>query len=438
MTKIQNKTSIPRTLALTVLLTCMINACADGLDPPESTRAIFIGAGDFIMGDAAPDPCGRFAANGNQITLSPDIQLASENTAHTVSVSAFCLDEHEVTVEQYRHCVARGVCPQPELRNVGNRDEAGYQKEYYSDPDRFGRYPVAGISLEGAKTYCAFRFGRLPREEEWAFAARSRGNRQHIVSDPALLPLIETGCDRDGQYRGAIAMGECSESVRMVASSSLDFTEQGVFDLAGNVAEWTSNPFDPLAYCAAEQPAGLSLTDLFDVKDDVVLVKPNLALLSEDESLCNEKLFVHQIDGQARYAGGCLDDFEMCAQACTSNEPGTRCLSDCFAQFGTCAAPCLFPGVSTTCARVLASDQGCRPSPWCLARGKDLGSRTRNPTILTSNMRGRAVIRGGHFQSSLSCDARASARRPDGAPEPVVGFRCAYDRGSPRCPGIER
>ena len=321
-------------VALTGFLFCLsLLACAEGIDPPSATRTIRIAGGSFEMGNADVDPCGRFTI-GSQIILSPDTNLASEQTVHSVEVTDFCLDEHEVTVNQYRHCVARGICPQPDLRNVGNTDEDGFIKDYYSNPDRYGRHPVAGVSLEGAQTYCAFRFGRLPREIEWEYAARSRGVRRHIVSDPAILPLIESGCDRDGEYRGGIAMGRCSDSIREVASSSLDRTEQGVFDLAGSLAEWTSDQYDPLAYCALEQPGGGPLDDFFGVVDDTFLIRPNAALLATPSDECAEGLVV---DERGRYAGDCVDAFESCATLCVPEAPGTACLGTCFVEFNRCS-----------------------------------------------------------------------------------------------------
>lgn len=231
------------------LLGLSLAACADGITPPEATPAQFIQGGTFTMGGSDRDPCNGATANAPEC----DPLVQSELIQHTATVSDFCIDTTEVTVEQYRHCVERGACKKAEITNVGRNGESNYVRRYYNEPDTYGDHPVVGVSHERAVEYCQFRGGRLPTEVEWEFAATSRGERPERVYGPELnldkqINGVEsTNCQgRNGQ----IALGLCSAGVLPVGQAEADITAQGVRDMAGNVAEWVADEFNFIAYCA--------------------------------------------------------------------------------------------------------------------------------------------------------------------------------------------
>jgi len=403
--------------------------CADGLDPPEATTVIRLeGADSFAMGDRSVAPCGRFRIDEamDKIVMPPNEWIESERITHSVQVASFCIDAHEVTLEQYRHCHLRGDCPLPLFTNAGKETHDGSVARYWSDPDRYAKHPVVGVTWEGAQDYCAFRGGRLPTEIEWEYAASSRGKVIPIVLEDEVIASIDSSCEADERV-GQIALGRCARSVHAVGSSILDKTADGVYDLFGNVAEWTADVADPLAYCAPSQPGALELNDLFIfTRTGGVIAQPQAPLLSSEGADCLEV-----VDGQ--YAGRCSDEFEACERWCSANATGGdsgECLIACVGKYDRCAQNCLADGVLTVCGRRM-EPPGCHPTPWC-APAEGRKSQDQHVKSNASQVMGH-IVRGGHFQTERACEARPTRRHLATNAELTLGFRCAYGTGRAPC-----
>lgn len=297
------------------------SGCAKGKDPPEATRAIRIEGGTFTMGASQIDPCNASRIKSDRtivVSCSPTEQSALAR--HEVEVQPFCIDQHEVTVLQFRHCVERDECSKPKSTNAGNTNTPGYVEKYYTKPDKYAAFPVLGVDWDDAKQYCASKGGRLPTEIEWEFTATSRGTRTTVWDDDQLDADLESGdCEANINQLG---FGACSDQqVRAVTTSPKDKTAQGIFDIAANAAEWVADDFDYLAYCADDQN-GTPLDTAFvideqlkrpvygkDDNGDDVLPAP---LLSGSETC---------LKNPARnntYAGGCDDIASRCQSVCAS------------------------------------------------------------------------------------------------------------------------
>ena len=128
-----------------------------------------------------------------------------------------------------------------------------YARYYFSSPI-YDDYPVVGVSWEQATAFCAWRteylkqsYGmrgidiepfRLPTEAEWEYAARA-GNNDQTYSWKTDVPHTEKGC-YDGNFKPGD--GDYSRDGYIITApvGSYASNDFGLYDMSGNVAEWTS------------------------------------------------------------------------------------------------------------------------------------------------------------------------------------------------------
>ena len=124
-----------------------------------------------------------------------------------VSVGPLYLGKTEVTRGQYRaFCAATGR-PAPDAR-AGETDA----------------HPITGVSWGDASAYCAWAGLRLPTEAEWERAAAGPEGRL---------------------YPWGAAPPEERPTTHRPRRWDQDVTPDGIFDLAGNVREWTLDRYAP-------------------------------------------------------------------------------------------------------------------------------------------------------------------------------------------------
>ncbi len=162
----------------------------------------FIPAGMFLMGAPDSDPEAR----------------AHEKPQHEVTLSAYWMDQTEVTTDQYKLCVAAGACDAP------------YTKTAYDNPAN-GNHPMVLLSWEEAAAYCQWvgeQTGwdaHLPSEAQWEKAA----SWDPISNSKRLYPW---GDELDKSH--VAVSGRTSP----VGSYPTGASAYGILDMAGNVWEW--------------------------------------------------------------------------------------------------------------------------------------------------------------------------------------------------------
>lgn len=159
---------------------------------------------------------------------------AGTTTTH-LEVAGFWIDVHEVTVESFRACVAAGGCTAPAAGGGCTTDA------------ELTSHPVNCVTLEQARSYCAWRTKRLVGNDEWTAAATGSGARLYPWGNE--LPSADR-LNACGSECGAASMYAASDGhVRTAPTGSfpLGRTPDGVDDLAGNVAEWVEGGLLPTA-----------------------------------------------------------------------------------------------------------------------------------------------------------------------------------------------
>lgn len=219
---------------------------------PWATLVLWLTAGAAAP---APAPCqeappGMVCVPGGPAVVGRDDGPASEQPPRTVFVDTFYVDVHEVTVERYDACVARGACPPRKHRRHP-------MAKPFSDPEQ----PAVPVDWKGARAYCAFAGKRLLTEWEWEKAARGPEGSLYPWGDEA--PTCERAWSREcAPPKGAPctrwpggkkARWDCKEHATKKVGS-FPAGHYGVFDLAGNGYEWTQTAW-------RERCAGACLED---------------------------------------------------------------------------------------------------------------------------------------------------------------------------------
>ena len=197
----------------------------------ETEQKSDAGAKQPIPRDMLPVPGGTFKMGLNHPRAIPD-----EKSEHTVTLPTYLLDKTEVTNQAYGECVDLGVCAKPKSIDTSRHGYAPLSE--FRKPN----HPVSGISQTDAETYCRFRGKRLPTEAEFERAARGDDRRLYAWGNAP--PAKELA-----QYR--------SKVTAKVGSKPKGAGPYGHLDLAGNVWEWTSDPYDPLAYTRPSASKGI-------------------------------------------------------------------------------------------------------------------------------------------------------------------------------------
>lgn len=172
-------------------------------------------------------PAGEFTMG------SDDYLIPIVKPAHQVYMNAYYLDKYEVTNTLYKSCVDAGVCDPPKATN------SSYRFSYYGNSE-FDNYPVIYVDWNQAQTYCEWRGGSLPTEAQWEKAARGTDGRTYPWGE-------DNACNRANHL-----------DIRNSCESTFDTTEVGsypsgmspysIYDMAGNVFEWTADWYSETYY----------------------------------------------------------------------------------------------------------------------------------------------------------------------------------------------
>ena len=172
-----------------------------------------------IIGSMQPVLEGQFRMGSDD---GPD----EEKPIHDVQVSAFHIDSYPVTVGQFRDFVM-----QTKYVTTAELAHELITRTWHIDDDPLRwDHPVRFVSWYDADHYCRAQGKLLPTEAQWEYAARGSDFRRY-----------PWGNDFD---ESRVPKGD-TEPVGFYTTGVSPF---GVYDLSGNVWEWTEDWFDPIYY----------------------------------------------------------------------------------------------------------------------------------------------------------------------------------------------
>ncbi|HKV42963.1 MAG TPA: bifunctional serine/threonine-protein kinase/formylglycine-generating enzyme family protein, partial [Blastocatellia bacterium] len=220
-------------IAAVVLVAVTITAIVLSRNPPPPKPVV-----------APPVPVGMTLIKGATFTMgtndpiNPPPKTSDPNAkyfwgpAHQVKVNDFYLDLYEVTNVDYARFVRQtGRKPPPQWRGG----------EY---PPGESKLPVTSVSWFDATAYAQWARKRLPTEAEWEYAARGTDGRKYPWGNEWSKQLSNSGEEQRGR---PVAVGSYPGGV----------SPSGIYDMAGNVAEWVADEANQYPGSKAKPQPGL-------------------------------------------------------------------------------------------------------------------------------------------------------------------------------------
>jgi formylglycine-generating enzyme required for sulfatase activity/predicted MPP superfamily phosphohydrolase len=183
---------------------------------------VLIPGGEFLMGAQKKDK-----KKANYDEMAYDDKDWNESPVHKVRLTPFWIAKYQVTVGQYELFVKDDGYKRKEFWNSG-----GFGK--YPEPGSWERQkdfptrPVVEVCWLEAAAFCRWVKVSLPTEAQWERAARGQYKEYQRYS--------WKGLDIDGNHANWRKSGIGHPSP--VGIFPAGATEEGVFDMAGNVWEW--------------------------------------------------------------------------------------------------------------------------------------------------------------------------------------------------------
>jgi formylglycine-generating enzyme required for sulfatase activity len=192
-------------------------------------------AGDFLQGSTADDAAAqRF-----------------EMPQHKVSIARnFAAGVYEVTIGEYTE-FASDTKVQPQACNAYDGEWRLHREITWENAaeSQTASHPISCISWQEAKDYAAWlskrthHVYRLPSASEWEYAARAGSSAQRPWSNPEFACAYANVADQTAaqKYPGWTVSPCADKYVQSAPVGSFTANAFGLFDMLGNVFEWTED-----------------------------------------------------------------------------------------------------------------------------------------------------------------------------------------------------
>ena len=285
-----NRKTISLIIIPIIAIGLAVSACDD-----DSQTAPNVKAGDAAT--CAVLDSGIVSLQGGSALIGSDEAYAEERPQRMVNIAPFNIDTTEVTNAQFSQFVAatgyvtQAEKPQPGFGTAGGavftvpspsnpswwRFVEGANWRHPTGPestiDGMDNYPVVQVSLLDAKAYARWINRRLPTEPEWEYAAkagsetlyawgeeRAPGGQEQANTWQGMFPIQNTQTDG---YKLHAPVGCFPAS---------DF---GLYDMIGNVWEWTDTLYTTKDTIAAEPKTSIADDPFYTIKGGSFLCAEN-------------------------------------------------------------------------------------------------------------------------------------------------------------------
>ena len=225
-------------------------------------------------------PDGMTTVRGATFRMGDDRFYREEGPVHAVTVDGFWMDEHPVTTTEFArfvdatgHVTVAELAPDPaeypdadpallvpgsavfqetagpvDVRDVTNwwhwtpGASWSHPEGPGSDVAERARHPVVHVAYADAEAYARWAGKQLPTEAEWELAARGGLDGAAFAWGDEMAPGGGTMANYwQGEFPFYNVLGEGQERTSSVGSFPAN--GHGLYDMAGNVWEWTSDYF---------------------------------------------------------------------------------------------------------------------------------------------------------------------------------------------------
>jgi formylglycine-generating enzyme required for sulfatase activity len=215
-------------LIFTPLLALLIAQCSSAQTSINKTELITL-PGSSQQLKLVHIPSGNFKMGNNN-------GKANEQPVKQVEISAFWMGAYEITHDQYNVFFRDENLSQGSKVDAVTRPTAQYIDLSWN-MGKEGGFPMNSMSVDAAMMFCKWLwketgiFYRLPTEAEWEYACRAGSTSTYYFGNDVKLL---------GQY--AWFKGNSKEKYQKVGTKKPN--NWGLYDMLGNVAEWTIDQYD--------------------------------------------------------------------------------------------------------------------------------------------------------------------------------------------------
>lgn len=216
-----------------------------------------------------PEKDGMKLLPGGEFLMGAEDEMPHESPVHKVRLKPFWIDKTEVAVAEFKKFV-EATNYKTDAEKIGwsgvfsieegdwiKADGANWQNPFGDGKKPQPNEPVTQVSWNDASAYAKWAGKRLPTEAEWEYAARGGLSGKKYAWGNDLRP---NGKPAANWWQGSFPGKNTGEDgfLKLAPVGSFAANGYGLFDMTGNVWEWTNDWFagDYYARSPIENPQG--------------------------------------------------------------------------------------------------------------------------------------------------------------------------------------